>query len=71
MFVSLVICASLSFSVKKLHVVECQNFLRLWNPDTKSNLDDVKELPKLNQVHFEALSVTTSTESVGSECQYH
>ncbi|XP_023683452.2 TBC1 domain family member 9-like isoform X1 [Paramormyrops kingsleyae] len=44
--------------VKKLHVVECQNFLRLWNPDTKSNLDDAKELPKLNQGQFIELCKT-------------
>ncbi|XP_033985783.1 TBC1 domain family member 9 [Trematomus bernacchii] len=44
--------------VKKLKTPECRNYLKLWNQETKSKLENTKDLPKLNQSQFIELCKT-------------
>lgn len=39
--------------VKKTHTPDYRTYLRLWNQETKAKLENMKDLPKLNQVHLE------------------
>uniref|UniRef100_A0A673JQL3 TBC1 domain family member 9 n=1 Tax=Sinocyclocheilus rhinocerous TaxID=307959 RepID=A0A673JQL3_9TELE len=38
-------------SVKKMHTPDYRMYLCLWNQETKAKLENMKDLPKLNQVH--------------------
>ncbi|KAG9347089.1 hypothetical protein JZ751_006016 [Albula glossodonta] len=44
--------------VKKMHTPDYRTYLRLWNQETKSKLENMKELPKLNQGQFIELCKT-------------
>ncbi|XP_045062272.1 TBC1 domain family member 9 isoform X2 [Coregonus clupeaformis] len=44
--------------VKKLHTPDYHHYLRLWNQGTKNKLDNMKDLPKLNQSQFIELCKT-------------
>ncbi|XP_066574485.1 TBC1 domain family member 9 isoform X2 [Amia ocellicauda] len=44
--------------VKKMHTPDYRTYLRLWNKETKSKLENMKELPKLNQGQFIELCKT-------------
>ncbi|CDQ87807.1 unnamed protein product [Oncorhynchus mykiss] len=44
--------------VKKLHTPDYRHYLRLWNQGTKNKLDNMKDLPKLNQSQFIELCKT-------------
>uniref|UniRef100_A0AAQ4S2Y6 TBC1 domain family member 9 n=1 Tax=Gasterosteus aculeatus aculeatus TaxID=481459 RepID=A0AAQ4S2Y6_GASAC len=44
--------------VKKLNTPEYQQYLKLWNQETKPNLENTKELPRLNQSQFIELCKT-------------
>ncbi len=47
--------------VKKMHTPDYRTYLRLWNQETKAKFENMKDLPKLNQVHLEThLSYFTS-----------
>lgn len=39
-------------AVKKMHTPDYRNYLRLWNQEAKTKLENMKDLPKLNQVHL-------------------
>lgn len=39
--------------VKKMHTPDYRTYLRLWNQETKAKFENMKDLPKLNQVHLE------------------
>uniref|UniRef100_A0A8C8MD38 TBC1 domain family member 9 n=1 Tax=Oncorhynchus tshawytscha TaxID=74940 RepID=A0A8C8MD38_ONCTS len=45
-------------TVKKLHTPDYRHYLRLWNQGTKNKLDNMKDLPKLNQSQFIELCKT-------------
>ncbi len=36
-----------------MHTPDYRTYLRLWNQETKAKLENMKDLPKLNQVHLE------------------
>lgn len=42
------------FDVVKKHTPDYRTYLRLWNQETKSKLENMKNLPKLNQVHVKS-----------------
>nr|XP_023655199.1 TBC1 domain family member 9-like [Paramormyrops kingsleyae] len=44
--------------VKKMHTPDYRAYLRLWNQETRSKLENIKELPKLNQGQFIELCKT-------------
>uniref|UniRef100_A0A8C7P0U6 TBC1 domain family member 9 n=1 Tax=Oncorhynchus mykiss TaxID=8022 RepID=A0A8C7P0U6_ONCMY len=44
--------------LKKLHTPDYRHYLRLWNQGTKNKLDNMKDLPKLNQSQFIELCKT-------------
>uniref|UniRef100_A0A673VW40 TBC1 domain family member 9 n=1 Tax=Salmo trutta TaxID=8032 RepID=A0A673VW40_SALTR len=44
--------------LKKLHTPDYRHYLRLWNQGTKHKLDNMKDLPKLNQSQFIELCKT-------------
>ncbi|MBN3322911.1 TBCD9 protein, partial [Atractosteus spatula] len=44
--------------VKKTHTSDYRTYLRLWNQESKSKLENMKELPKLNQGQFIELCKT-------------
>uniref|UniRef100_A0AAQ4S3J1 TBC1 domain family member 9 n=1 Tax=Gasterosteus aculeatus aculeatus TaxID=481459 RepID=A0AAQ4S3J1_GASAC len=44
--------------LKKLNTPEYQQYLKLWNQETKPNLENTKELPRLNQSQFIELCKT-------------
>ncbi|KAJ8269603.1 hypothetical protein COCON_G00122100 [Conger conger] len=44
--------------VKKMHTPDYRTYLRLWNQENKSKLENMKELPKLNQGQFIELCKT-------------
>uniref|UniRef100_W5MRU7 TBC1 domain family member 9 n=1 Tax=Lepisosteus oculatus TaxID=7918 RepID=W5MRU7_LEPOC len=44
--------------VKKTHTPDYRTYLRLWNQESKSKLENMKELPKLNQGQFIELCKT-------------
>lgn len=48
MFVCL--CFSFTAAVKKMQTPDYRTYLRLWNQETKSKTENMKDLPKLNQV---------------------
>lgn len=39
-------------AVKKLNTPEYRHYLKLWNQETKPKLENMKDLPRLNQVGF-------------------
>uniref|UniRef100_A0A4W5PLQ2 TBC1 domain family member 9 n=1 Tax=Hucho hucho TaxID=62062 RepID=A0A4W5PLQ2_9TELE len=43
---------------RKLHTPDYRHYLRLWNQGTKNKLDNMKDLPKLNQSQFIELCKT-------------
>lgn len=53
-------------AVKKMQTPDYRTYLRLWNQETKSKTENMKDLPKLNQVpkrtsfHFQYSSIFTS-----------
>ncbi|KAL2098060.1 hypothetical protein ACEWY4_007267 [Coilia grayii] len=44
--------------VKKMHTPDYRNYLRLWNQEAKAKLENMKDLPKLNQSQFIELCKT-------------
>uniref|UniRef100_A0A8C1BM96 TBC1 domain family member 9 n=1 Tax=Cyprinus carpio carpio TaxID=630221 RepID=A0A8C1BM96_CYPCA len=44
--------------VKKMHTPDYRMYLRLWNQETKAKLENMKDLPKLNQSQFIELCKT-------------
>ncbi|MCJ8730239.1 hypothetical protein PDJAM_G00182030 [Pangasius djambal] len=44
--------------VKKMHTPDYRTYLRLWNQETKSKTENMKDLPKLNQGQFIELCKT-------------
>ncbi|MBN3279690.1 TBCD9 protein, partial [Polyodon spathula] len=44
--------------VKKTHTPDYQTYLKLWNQEAKSKIENMKELPKLNQEQFIELCKT-------------
>ncbi|MBN3282924.1 TBCD9 protein, partial [Polyodon spathula] len=44
--------------VKKTHTPDYRTYLKLWNQETKSKIENMKELPKLNQEQFIELCKT-------------
>ncbi|XP_051560805.1 TBC1 domain family member 9-like [Myxocyprinus asiaticus] len=44
--------------VKKMHTPDYRTYMRLWNQETKSKLENMKDLPKLNQSQFIELCKT-------------
>ncbi|KTF99980.1 hypothetical protein cypCar_00041458 [Cyprinus carpio] len=47
-----------SEKVKKMHTPDYRMYLRLWNQETKAKLENMKDLPKLNQSQFIELCKT-------------
>uniref|UniRef100_A0A672NUZ3 TBC1 domain family member 9 n=1 Tax=Sinocyclocheilus grahami TaxID=75366 RepID=A0A672NUZ3_SINGR len=45
-------------SVKKMHTPDYRTYMRLWNQETKAKLENMKDLPKLNQSQFIELCKT-------------
>lgn len=52
--------------MKKLHTPDYRHYLRLWNQGTKNKLDNMKDLPKLNQVRALRSTPPPQGESVES-----
>uniref|UniRef100_A0A672NRX8 TBC1 domain family member 9 n=1 Tax=Sinocyclocheilus grahami TaxID=75366 RepID=A0A672NRX8_SINGR len=44
--------------VKKMHTPDYRTYMRLWNQETKAKLENMKDLPKLNQSQFIELCKT-------------
>uniref|UniRef100_A0A8C2IJJ6 TBC1 domain family member 9 n=1 Tax=Cyprinus carpio TaxID=7962 RepID=A0A8C2IJJ6_CYPCA len=44
--------------IKKMHTPDYRMYLRLWNQETKAKLENMKDLPKLNQSQFIELCKT-------------
>uniref|UniRef100_A0A671L6N0 TBC1 domain family member 9 n=1 Tax=Sinocyclocheilus anshuiensis TaxID=1608454 RepID=A0A671L6N0_9TELE len=47
-----------SEKVKKMHTPDYRTYMRLWNQETKAKLENMKDLPKLNQSQFIELCKT-------------
>uniref|UniRef100_A0AAR2JF33 TBC1 domain family member 9 n=1 Tax=Pygocentrus nattereri TaxID=42514 RepID=A0AAR2JF33_PYGNA len=54
----LVFSLFLMAAVKKMHTPDYRTYLRLWNQETKSKPENMKDLPKLNQGQFIELCKT-------------
>lgn len=52
-------------TVKKLNTTDYHHYLKLWNQESKSKLENTKNLPKLNQVRFPSSDVTVLQSSGG------
>uniref|UniRef100_A0A3Q3FUS1 TBC1 domain family member 9 n=1 Tax=Labrus bergylta TaxID=56723 RepID=A0A3Q3FUS1_9LABR len=60
--------------LKKLNTPECRHYLKLWNQETKTKLENMKDLPKLNQSQFIELCKTLYSmfsEDVSEQELYH